>query len=159
VGDASYVFIPDNENYEDSVKLLFDEHNHPVDPQQVDLRDKRYQWRRCYKVVSLSKTRTTLRDSRQPQPGSVLDGGGAGGVGQPARPERIRKPEVPDSVRVGGRFRQGGASRMRNARAVDEGSDGRSRPDRRTQHRAIEDPPPGRHHYPSEEEHGCVRSA
>jgi hypothetical protein len=53
IGDASYLFVPDNENYEDSVKLLFDEHHHPVDPQQVDLRDKRYQWRRCYKVVSL----------------------------------------------------------------------------------------------------------
>jgi hypothetical protein len=53
LGDASYVFVPDNENYEDSVKLLFDEHNHPVDSQKVDLRDQRYQWRRCYKVVSL----------------------------------------------------------------------------------------------------------
>jgi hypothetical protein len=35
------------------VKLLFDEHNHPVNSQEVDLRDPRYQWRRCYKVVSL----------------------------------------------------------------------------------------------------------
>ena len=40
----SYIFVPDNENYEDSVKLLFDEHNHPVDPKEVDLADKRYQW-------------------------------------------------------------------------------------------------------------------
>jgi len=53
IGDASYVFVPDNENYQGSVKLLFDEHNHPVESQEVDLRDKRYQWRRCYKVVSL----------------------------------------------------------------------------------------------------------
>ena len=53
LGDASYVFVPDNENYEDSVKLLFDEHHHPVDPQHVDRSDQRYQWRRCYKVVSL----------------------------------------------------------------------------------------------------------
>jgi hypothetical protein len=53
IGDASYLFVPDNEKYEDSVKLLFDEHNHPVEPDKVDLRDKRYQWRRCYKVVSL----------------------------------------------------------------------------------------------------------
>lgn len=53
LGDASYVFVPDNENYEGSVKLLFDEHNHPVNSQEVDLRDPRYQWRRCYKVVSL----------------------------------------------------------------------------------------------------------
>ena len=53
LGDASYVFVPDNEHYESSVKLLFDEHNHPVDSKKVDLRDKRYQWRRCYKVVTL----------------------------------------------------------------------------------------------------------
>lgn len=53
IGDGSYVFVPDNENYQGSDKLLFDEHNHPVDPQEVDLKDKRYQWRRCYKLVSL----------------------------------------------------------------------------------------------------------
>ncbi len=53
IGDGSYLFVPDNENYEGSVKLLFDEHNHPVDPKKVDLKDKRYQWRRCYKLVSL----------------------------------------------------------------------------------------------------------
>ncbi len=60
VGDASYLFVPDNENYEDSVKLLFDEHNHPVDPKEVDVRDKRYQWRRCYKVVSLIHVNRSL---------------------------------------------------------------------------------------------------
>ena len=53
IGDASYIFVPDNEKYEDSVKLLFDEHNHPVDSTKVDLRDKRYQWRRCYKLISI----------------------------------------------------------------------------------------------------------
>src|SRR5947208_1371670 len=60
LGDASYVFVPDNENYEDSVKLLFDEHNHPVDSKKVDLADKRYQWRRCYKVVSLIHVKRSL---------------------------------------------------------------------------------------------------
>jgi hypothetical protein len=60
VGDASHIFVPDNENYEDSVKLLFDEHNHPVDSKEVDLRDKRYQWRRCYKVVSLIHVNRSL---------------------------------------------------------------------------------------------------
>ena len=35
------------------MKPLFDEHNHPVDSTKVDLRDKRYQWRRCYKLVSI----------------------------------------------------------------------------------------------------------
>ncbi len=60
LGDASYIFVPDNKNYADSVKLLFDEHNHPVDSKAVDLRDKRYQWRRCYKVVSLIHVNRSL---------------------------------------------------------------------------------------------------
>ena len=47
------LFVPDNENYAGSDKLLFDEHNHPVNPKEVDLKDQRYQWRRCYKLVSL----------------------------------------------------------------------------------------------------------
>jgi hypothetical protein len=53
IGDASYLFVPDNDRYEDSDLLWFDEHNHPVNPDQVDLRDKRYQQHRCYKLVSL----------------------------------------------------------------------------------------------------------
>jgi hypothetical protein len=60
VGDASYVFVPDNEHYEHSAKLLFDEHNHPVDPNKVDPRDRRYQWRRCYKLVSLIHVNRSL---------------------------------------------------------------------------------------------------
>jgi len=53
IGDGSYLFVPDNEHYQNSDLLWFDEHNHPVDPQKVDLRDKRYQQHRCYKLVSL----------------------------------------------------------------------------------------------------------
>jgi hypothetical protein len=53
IGDGSYLFVPDNEHYEDSDLLWFDEHNHPVDPAKVDLRDQRYQQHRCYKLVSL----------------------------------------------------------------------------------------------------------
>jgi hypothetical protein len=53
IGDGSYLFVPDNKRYEDSDLLWFDEHNHPVNPDEVDLRDKRYQRRRCYKLVSL----------------------------------------------------------------------------------------------------------
>lgn len=53
IGDGSYLFVPDNENYEGSDLMWFDEHNHPVDPETVDLRDKRYQQHRCYKLVSL----------------------------------------------------------------------------------------------------------
>ena len=41
IGDGSYLFVPDNEHYQGSDRPLFDEHNHPVDPQQVDLRDRR----------------------------------------------------------------------------------------------------------------------
>ena len=53
IGDASYLFVPDNERYQQSDLLWFDEHNHPAGPSQVDLRDKRYQQHRCYKLVSL----------------------------------------------------------------------------------------------------------
>src|SRR5213083_3753485 len=53
IGDASYLFVPDNERYEQSDLLWFDEHNHPVEADKVDLRDKRYQQHRCYKLVSL----------------------------------------------------------------------------------------------------------
>jgi hypothetical protein len=53
IGDASYLFVPDNEHYEQSDLLWFDEHHHPVDPDAVDLSDKRYQQHRCYKLVSL----------------------------------------------------------------------------------------------------------
>jgi Transposase DDE domain len=53
IGDASYLFVPDNEHYEHSDLLWFDEHNHPVEADQVDLSDQRYQQHRCYKLVSL----------------------------------------------------------------------------------------------------------
>lgn len=53
IGDASYLFVPDNEHYEQSDVLWFDQHNHPVEASEVDLRDKRYQQHRCYKLVSL----------------------------------------------------------------------------------------------------------
>ena len=53
IGDGSYLFVPDNERYQGSDLLWFDEHHHPVDPTKVDLRDKRYQQHRCYKLVSL----------------------------------------------------------------------------------------------------------
>jgi hypothetical protein len=57
IGDASYLFVPDNENYEGSVKLLFDEHHHPVDGQKLTAAQRvRCQWKRCYKLVSLVHT-------------------------------------------------------------------------------------------------------
>lgn len=60
IGDGSYIFVPDNENYEGSVKLLFDESNHPVGKERQERMSaaelKKCQWRRCYKMVSLLHT-------------------------------------------------------------------------------------------------------
>lgn len=60
IGDGSYLFVPDNPNYEGSVKLLFDEDNHPISLEQYqklsEARKARCQWRRCYKMVTLLHT-------------------------------------------------------------------------------------------------------
>jgi hypothetical protein len=57
IGDATYLFVPDNSNYEGSSRLLFDEHNHPVDSKNVTPQQRaRCRWRRCYKLVSLIHT-------------------------------------------------------------------------------------------------------
>lgn len=60
IADGSYIFVPDNENYEGSVKMLFDEHNHPVGKKQEKKMSpeqlKKCQWRRCYKLISLLHT-------------------------------------------------------------------------------------------------------
>ncbi len=64
IGDASYLFVPDNPRYEGSVKLLFDEHGHPVSQEQYrkmsDDQKSRCQWRRCYKMVTLLHTTASL---------------------------------------------------------------------------------------------------
>jgi len=64
IGDASYLFVPDNPRYEGSVKLLFDEHNHPLSEKQyhkmTDEQKSRCQWRRCYKMVTLLHTNRAL---------------------------------------------------------------------------------------------------
>jgi len=57
LGDASYLFVPDNPNYENSKRMLFDEHDHPVDGKKLNAEQKaRCQWKRCYKMVSLVHT-------------------------------------------------------------------------------------------------------
>jgi hypothetical protein len=60
IGDASYLFVPDNPKYEGSVRMLFDEDNHPVDLQQsrkmTEAQKVRCQWKRCYKMVTLLHT-------------------------------------------------------------------------------------------------------
>jgi len=57
IGDATYLFVPDNPNYEGSSVLLFDEDDHPVDSQTLTASQRaRCRWRRCYKLVSLIHT-------------------------------------------------------------------------------------------------------
>lgn len=57
IADGSYLFVPDNPHYEGSVRLLFDEHNHPVskkeEQQMTKVQRDRCRWRRCYKAVFL----------------------------------------------------------------------------------------------------------
>jgi len=64
IGDASYLFVPDNSNYEGSVRLLFDENDHPLSEEaykkMTDDKKSRCQWRRCYKMVSLLHTNRTM---------------------------------------------------------------------------------------------------
>lgn len=51
IGDGSYLFVPNNENYEGSKRLLFNEHNHPVSKEEAKkmtpAQRDRCQWRRC----------------------------------------------------------------------------------------------------------------
>jgi hypothetical protein len=57
LGDASYLFVPDNPKYEGSVRMLFDEHNHPVKSAEVTVEQMAHcEWKRCYKLVSLVHT-------------------------------------------------------------------------------------------------------
>lgn len=54
VGDGSYLFVPDNPAYEDSVVMWFDEHNHPVNYDELSAEERKHAHReRCYKLVSL----------------------------------------------------------------------------------------------------------
>jgi hypothetical protein len=60
IGDGSYLFVPDNPHYEGSVRMRFDEHNHPVTLEQYHQMTKaqksRCRWERCYKMVTLLHT-------------------------------------------------------------------------------------------------------
>jgi len=54
IGDGSYLFVPDNPEYEGSAVLWFDEHNHPVKYEELSPQErKRAHRERCYKLVSL----------------------------------------------------------------------------------------------------------
>ena len=52
-GDGSDLFVPDNPAYEGSVVLWFDEHNHPVNYEELSPAQRKKAHReRCYKLVS-----------------------------------------------------------------------------------------------------------
>jgi hypothetical protein len=54
IGDGSYLFVPDNPAYEGSARMWFDEHNQPVEYEQLTLEQRqRVHLKRCYKWVSL----------------------------------------------------------------------------------------------------------
>jgi hypothetical protein len=54
IGDGSYLFVPDNPAYEDSVVMWFDEHNHPVEYEKLTAAERQKAHReRCYKLVNL----------------------------------------------------------------------------------------------------------
>ena len=54
IGDASYLFVPDNPAYEGSEVMWFDAHNHPVDYEKLSPEQRPQAHReRCYKWVSL----------------------------------------------------------------------------------------------------------
>jgi hypothetical protein len=60
VGDGSYLFVPDNPNYEGSCVLWFDEHNHPVEYAKLSAAERKKAHReRCYKLVTLLHLRGT----------------------------------------------------------------------------------------------------
>ena len=59
--DGSYLFVPDNPNYENSKVGWFDEHNHPISREQAEARLPQNQCKRCrlrryYQMVALSHT-------------------------------------------------------------------------------------------------------
>jgi hypothetical protein len=57
IGDATYLLVPNNPNYENSSLMLFDEHNHPVEASSLTAKERaRCTWKRCYKLVSLIHT-------------------------------------------------------------------------------------------------------
>ena len=58
IGDGTYLFVPDNPDYEGTVVMWFDEHNHPVDYDKLSPQERKTAHReRCYKLVSLLHVR------------------------------------------------------------------------------------------------------
>ena len=60
VGDGSYLFVPNNEAYEGSCVMWFDEHDHPVNYEKLNPAErKKANLKRCYKLVTLLHLRGT----------------------------------------------------------------------------------------------------
>ena len=78
IGDGSYLFVPDNPAYEGSAVLWFDEHNHPLDYDQLTPEQRKHaHLERCYKWVSLLH----LRGGAHVYAGAALLPGNANEVG------------------------------------------------------------------------------
>ena len=58
--DGTYLFVPDNDNYEDSALLAFDQSNHPISMEAYQklspAQKRRCKLRRCYRAVTLLHT-------------------------------------------------------------------------------------------------------
>jgi len=54
IGDGTYIFVPDNPEYEGSKVMVFNENNSPVNPDKLSREELlRCRRRRCYKLVTL----------------------------------------------------------------------------------------------------------
>ena len=57
IGNATSLLVPANPHYQGSSRLLFDEHNQPVEADKLTPAQRaRCTWRRCYKLESLLHT-------------------------------------------------------------------------------------------------------
>lgn len=54
--DGTYLFVPDNERYENSSRMWFDEHNHPTGPPETPQERAQVRLRRCYRAVEILHT-------------------------------------------------------------------------------------------------------
>lgn len=57
LADGTYLFVPDNDRYERSTVMRFDQHNHPVDRDKLTAAElAKTRLRRCYRMVNLVHT-------------------------------------------------------------------------------------------------------
>jgi len=98
IGDASYLFVPDNPRYEGSVKLLFDEHKAPLSEKKyhkmTDEQKSHCQWQRCYKMVTLA---------HEPNVGFLSICGREGGIGEKITKNTVLYDLVKQFVQTAGK--------------------------------------------------------